>query len=301
MRGMRLIGEFVFTLLWSISFTLTALFLVVRMLWVGLGVTPAELRESLSARGTLARVLLANVVAVPVLAMVLVATLPLGADTGLAILLLAAAPGGVDMLSRHSIPRRPGSPAALVFLLSAAAVMITPLIGLLIRQGGLPMAIPVGRLAAVSVLGLLLPLLTGLALRATSPLASPVLTRATAAVAAVLLAAATLSVLVSQGARGRGPAALDVLALAAFALGAAAIGWLAGGAEGASRPALARITAMRNVGVSLLIAIVGVPHGGVAVSVAVFVVVLIGLRALLALRDAVRRRRLAIDHPVASA
>ena len=57
---MRLIGELFFTLLWATSLSLTALFLATRMLWVGLGVTPAELLDTLRARGLVLRTLVVS-------------------------------------------------------------------------------------------------------------------------------------------------------------------------------------------------------------------------------------------------
>jgi len=57
---------------------------------------------------------------------------------------------------------------------------------------------------------------------------------------------------------------------------------------------------MRNVGLGLMIATVGIPHGGVALAIVVFVVVLIALRVLFAWPE-LTRRRLSVDHAVPSA
>jgi BASS family bile acid:Na+ symporter len=269
---MRLIGELFFTLLWATSLSLTALFLATRMLWVGLGVTPAELLDTLRARGLVLRTLVANLLAVPALAAVLVTVLPLTADARVAILLLAAVPGGIDVLSRrHAAARGNVNQAALVFLLSSVAIVVTPVMRLLMLRVGPPMALSYGRFIAVSVLGLLVPLLVGLAIRATAPVVAGVLTRVT-----------------------------DVLAMALFVLGAGAIGWLIGGPATPTRRLLAHVTAMRNVGLGLMIATVGIPHGGVALAIVVFVVVLIALRVLFAWPE-LTRRRLSVDHAVPSA
>jgi bile acid:Na+ symporter, BASS family len=299
---MRLIEGFFFTLLWATSFSLTAAFLVSRMLWVGLGVTPAELRDTLRARGVVVRTLLANVLAVPALAVVLVTVLPLTADVRVAILLLAVVPGGVDVLSRRpATARGQVSPAALVFLLSSVAIVVTPALRVLMQQVGPPMVLSYGRLVAVSVLGLLVPLLGGLVIRATAPVAADVLTRVTAALSLVLFIAATLAIVVVGGGQRHGLGPLDLLALALFVLGAGAIGWLLGGPATPTRRLLADVTAMRNVGLALMIATVAVPHGGVALAVVLFVVVLTALRVAFAWPELARRRRLAVDHAVPSA
>ncbi len=298
---MRLIGELFFTLLWATSLSLTALFLATRMLWVGLGVTPAELLDTLRARGLVLRTLVANLLAVPALAAVLVTVLPLTADARVAILLLAAVPGGIDVLSRrHAAVRGNVNQAALVFLLSSVAIVVTPVMRLLMLRVGPPMALSYGRFIAVSVLGLLVPLLVGLAIRATAPVVAGVLTRVTAVLSLVLFVAATVAIVVVSGRQRHGLGPLDVLAMALFVLGAGAIGWLIGGPATPTRRLLAHVTAMRNVGLGLMIATVGIPHGGVALAIVVFVVVLIALRVLFAWPE-LTRRRLSVDHAVPSA
>lgn len=299
---MGLIGEFVFTLLWAMSVSLTVLFLAARMLWIGLGVTADDLRATLRRRGVVTWTLLANVVAVPALAVVLVTALPLTESTRLAILLLAAVPGGIDFLSWKEAPPGAGlRPAALVFLLSLVAIVIAPVMRLLMQQVGPPMALSYGRVIAVSVLGLLVPLLAGVGIRAAGPAVAEVLARIAAVLSVVLFVAANLAIVVLHGTRPWAMGAVDVIVLVLFVLGAAAIGWLAGGPTSATRRLLARVTATRNVGLSLLIATVAVPHGGVDLAIVVFVVVLTVLRGLLAWLDLARRRRLTVDHAVPSA
>ncbi len=292
---MRLMAEFFFMLLWAMSFSLIALFLVARMLWVGLSVTPTEIRATLRARGFLTRALLANVLVVPALAVLLVSVLPLSGDARLAILLLAAVPGGIDFLVWKDSPGAGArSPAALVFLLSIVAVVVAPVMRILVQQFGPPLALSYTRLVVASVLGLLVPLLAGLAIRRAAPAAAEMLTRVMAVVSVVLFVAANLAIVIVHGAQRR-VGALDVVAMVLFVAGAAAVGWLAGGPAAPTRRRLARVTAMRNVGLSLLIATVGVPHGGVGLAIVVFVVVLIVLRVIVAGLAVVRRRRLAVD------
>jgi len=64
---------------------------------------------------------------------------------------------------------------------------------------------------------------------------------------------------------------------------------------------LAHVTAMRNVGLALMLATVATPKGGVALTVVVFAAVLCVLRALLAWPALTRRRRVSVDHAVPSA
>jgi bile acid:Na+ symporter, BASS family len=299
---MRAFTGLLFTLLWAVSFSLTALFLVARMLWVGLGVTPDDLRATLRGPGLVLRALLANVVVVPALALALVALLPLTAEARLAILLLATVPGGIDFLAwRPAPPAGERSAAALVFLLSIVAIVVSPAIRVLLERVGPPLALSSGRLLAVAVLGLLGPLLVGVAIRATSPAAAAVLTRVMAVLSAALFVAANLAVVVLGGVQPRGVGAVDVAAMAVFVLAAAAVGWLVGGPTAAERRLLARVTAIRNVGLALLLATVGVPHGGVDLAIVVFVVVTIVLRVMVAALATARRGRPSVDHAVPSA
>jgi BASS family bile acid:Na+ symporter len=296
---MRLIPGLFAMLLWATAMSLTALFLGSRMLKVGLGVTPAALRDTVGARGFLARALVANLIAVPVLAAVIVTLLPLGADTRLAILLLALIPGGMDFSTREA-PGAGARTATLVFLLSLVAVVITPSLGILVQTIGPPITTSVARLVLVSALGLLAPLLAGLAIRALAPTVAATLGRIMLVLAAALFAATIVAVVAGHGP----PHALGILdgvALVLFSAGAATIGWLAGDPNDSSRRVLARVTVLRNVGLALLIAQIAVPHGGAAVAIVAFVVTVIVLRAVVAVVDIARRRRVGVDHVVPSA
>jgi BASS family bile acid:Na+ symporter len=295
---MRLIPGLFAMLLWATAMSLTALFLVARMLEVGLGVTPEALRDVVRARGVLARALLANLVAVPILAVVLVTLLPLNADARLAILLLAVIPGGLGFASRRWTPG--ARSAVLVFLLSVIAVVITPALRVLVPPVGPPITTSVGRLLLlISALGLLAPLLAGLAIRATAPAVADTVSRIVLGLLAGLFAATLLSVVAHGPLRALG--VLDGVALVLFAAGAAAVGWLAGGPDAPARRELARVTVLRNIGLCLLIALLAVPQGGVAVVIVAFVVVVVALRAVVAGVDAMRGRRLGVDHVVPSA
>jgi BASS family bile acid:Na+ symporter len=299
---MRLIGELFFTLLWSMSFSLIALFLVTRMLWVGLGVTPGGLRDTLRARGLVIRALLANVVAVPLLAVAMVSVLPLPVEAVAAVLLLAAVPGGIDILSwRPSALGAAAGPSALVFLLSIVAIATSVAVRLLMPHVGSPMAMSAGGVIAVSVVGLLLPVLAGLVIRIRAPVAADVLSRVTAVLAVVFFIAASVAILAGSTIARHPPSPIGVVAMILFALGAGALGWLIGGPATPMGWRLAHVTAMRNVGLALMLATVAMPQGGVALTVVVFAAVLCVLRALLAWPALARRRRVSVDHAVPSA
>lgn len=296
---MRLIPGLFAMLLWATAMSLTALFLVTRMLKVGLGVTPEALDDVVRARGGLVRALLANLVAVPALAVILVTVLPLSADARLAILLLALIPGGLGFTSTRETPAGARS-AVLVFLLSLIAVVMTPVLRVLVQPVGPPMTTSVGRLLLISAFGLLAPLLAGLAIRASAPAVAGTLSRIALMLSAGLFVAAVLSVVAVHGPL-RTLGLLDGVALVLFAGGAAAIGWLAGGPDAPGRRELAHVTVLRNIGLCLLIALLTVPHGGVALAIVAFVVVVVALRAAVAMVDVARRRRVGVDHVVPSA
>jgi BASS family bile acid:Na+ symporter len=280
---MGLIVEVLFTMFWALSLSLTLLFVVARNLAVGLSITPLDVRSLLRDRGFVGRALLANVVVVPLLGLILARTLTLPADVALAIVLLAAVPGGVDLLARRERGDTAAYvPAALMGLLSLVAVVVSPVVRLMIDQAEPPLTSSYGGLLAVAVLGVLVPLAAGILVRRLAPAAADVLGRVVVGVAVGLFVLAAAATLVVKGEHVRALGIRGVGVLLAFLLGAAAVGWWLGGPVKHLRRVLARATATRNAGLCLLIAAVSFPHRGVDVAVIAFVVIVVGLRALVA-------------------
>src|SRR4029079_14642710 len=97
--SVTVISELVFALFWAISLGMTLLFVVARMLHIGLSVEPAEITALARDRGFVVRALVANVLVVPAAGVAIALLLPLPREAAMAILLLAAVGGGIDFLA----------------------------------------------------------------------------------------------------------------------------------------------------------------------------------------------------------
>jgi BASS family bile acid:Na+ symporter len=276
-----LIGEVLFALLWAISFSITVLFVATRMFHVGLRVQPAALTALTSDRRFIARALFANIVVVPAVGVLIALILPLPADVAVAIVLVAAVGGGIDFLAPAE--RRASAAdvtTALVFALSIVAIVISPIVRVLLQPLGAPVAASLWRLIAVSALAGLVPLIAGVLIRRTAPAVAGALSRAMASIALVLFVTAALTTFLLKASSVRNVGASGIVGMVVLIVVASGTGWLLGGPSADRRALLARVTATRNIGLSLLLAIVSFPDAGADVAVLVFVVVGTALRLL---------------------
>jgi len=293
----RFIGEVLFTLFWAISLSMTLLFVAARMLHVGLGATSNALWALLRDRAFLVRALIANVIVVPALGMVIAALLPLPRESAIAVLLVAAVGGGVNFLAaREESDVDSRLTAALVLVLSAVTVILSPVIRVLLQEIGAPDVASLWRLIGVAVLAALVPLAAGVLVRRLAPSAADILVRATGVIAVILFVGAVLATLLVKTETVRGLGARSILAMVLLIVAASGTGWLLGGPLPQRRALLARVTAMRNVGLSLLLAIVSFPDTGVAVAVVLYVLVDAALRLLATLVGGVSVPSVAMLH-----
>ena len=224
----------------------------------GLGVRLADVAGAAKNRQRLLGASLANYVAVPAAAVFLV--LLIGADplVSAGILILAVCPGApygppLTVFARGGT----ASSVRLTVMLAGSSAVLAPLllsILLPLTTGGADLKIdPLGVLAAIGVTQLL-PLCCGLAMNHRWPALAARWLRPAVAVSKVLNAAALVLILTSQF-----PQLLDdvrpggimaMLILLGVSLGA---GWIAGGPGRGNRKAMALTTAIRNVGLGLVI------------------------------------------------
>jgi len=273
------IRELIFTLFWAVSLTMTLLFVATRMLSIGLSVTPADLRALRRDPGLIARALIANFVIVPALGVAIAAMVWVPAQAALAILLLAMLGGGVDFLAlgeKSNGETDEGPP--LVFVLSFVGGLLSPIVRLAIQPIGAPVMGSVWGLLAVTMLVVPLPLVAGLLFRRAAPAAARVLSKAMALVAVLLFVVAAMTTFVVKAPLVAEIGVKGALAMVVLIAGAAVAGWLLGGPSGQHRALLARTTIMRNVGLSLLLAIVAFPDAGVDVAVLLFAGIEVSLR-----------------------
>jgi BASS family bile acid:Na+ symporter len=275
------IREFIFTVFWATSLTLTLLFVAARMLHVGLSVEATDLEALRRHPNLLGRALLANFVIVPALGMTITAMAWVPPNTALAILLLAMLAGGVDVLALADTPAGEHRlEAPLTFVLALAAGLISPIVRLLMQRIGAPMMGSLWVLLGVTVLTVPVPLVAGLLVRHVAPAFGRLLGKATALVAVILFVAAAAGTALLKAPLGNGVGMKPVLAMVMLITGAGLAGWLLGGRSVEQRALLVRATVRRNVGLSLMLAMVAFPNAAVDLAVLVFVVVDLSIRLL---------------------
>ena len=229
--------------------TLIVIFIVLAMLCVGLAVETSDIVSAVRDRHKTGRALLANIIIAPLVAMALVALIPMPDAAAKVLLLLGFAPGGINAVQFSTkSPGHLASAAGLLFLLSVAAIVITPIAAGFILEPGSSTSVPYGRIALRAALFIILPLSAGMAIRRSAPGVATKLYKP-----AMLISTLTFigSVLTSMALRqdalgelGKG----TVLAMLAYILVMMFVGWRLGGPERGHRQVLAVTTNLRNVG-----------------------------------------------------
>ena len=261
---------------------LAAIFLVATMLSIALKVTPDSLRSVAHDRRWWIKALAANVLLMPLLGWLLVNAMPVSPDTALGLLLLAAAPGGLNAIQFTGRARGGLSYAAeLLFVLSFLSFLISPLVVAVILPPGLSLTLPYGRVVAILLGCVVFPLVGGLAFRKARPrlaerLAGPMVLLGTGAfVAVVVLLLSWRAEAASELTR------VDLAAMLTFILAAMGLGWLMGGPDTGARNVLATATSMRNAALALAIAVNSFPDRRADLAIIVFSGLMIPPNALL--------------------
>jgi BASS family bile acid:Na+ symporter len=271
---------------------LTLLFLVTAMLSVGLQTTAGDLRSLLKAKGLLLRSLLANFVAVPIVGIVLVRTLPFKPEAAAALLLLACTPGGISALQFTT--RIKGASlfaGSSAFLLTFVAVFLSPALLTLVLPGDISVVIPYGRALLFVVVFLLLPLVAGTLVRSREELLAEKLSKPCAIISLVLFIVVLVLImgLRKEAMNAVGKEAL--LYMLIFIIISMAVGWFMGGPAKDTRPVLATVTGMRHVALSILIALNAFPDQAVQAPLLAFSVLMVPPSMLLTAYMLIRSRK----------
>lgn len=236
--------------------------LVSLMLDAGLQANRNTLKAAFSDAGMWGRALLANFVLVPLFAIVVVRLLNLDEYVEIGILLMAIAPG-VPVLARAAGRTAGGSlgfAVALGFIMPTLATVTAPLTARFIFPADAAASVPLGPTIVSLIVFQIVPLLLGMLIAQRAPAAAGKLDKPLTAVFGlcvltlfVILGPTLLKSVTSvYGSYGMLTALLIVL----FSLG---IGWLLGGSDPRYRHTLAIGTALRNIGLALLIATLSFP------------------------------------------
>jgi len=236
----------------------------------GLKVTFAEIARSAGDWWLLARAALANYLLVPALAIVLLLLFDAAPMVAAGFLVLAVCPGApfgplFAGIARADVPQAVG----LMVILAGSSAIVSPLLLLLLARlfGREALRIdPVGMVGAL-LIAQLLPLLFGLLLRHRSPQLAERLARPLELVSKILNLGVAVAILASQFHMLAQIRLRGFVGMLMLLSGTLAIGWLAGAPGRDARRTMALTTALRNVGVGLVI-VTGSFAGTPAVSAA---------------------------------
>jgi BASS family bile acid:Na+ symporter len=271
---------------------LTYLFLVSTMFSIGLAVTAGEILTTLRDYGLMARMLFANVILVPLIGLGLVAIFRLPTDIEAALLLLASAPGGIQTPQfTGKVKGHLGFAAALMFLLSIAALLITPLIAEAILPIETKLTLPYPHVIGAMALFMLAPLLAGFAFQR---IAGSFARRFYKPVLLISNLSFVMTVILTMAIKKQALRTLDMKALAAMAILivlSMVVGWWLGGPEKGARRIGAVATSMRNTGICLLIAVTGFPGRAVDTAVLAFMALMVPPNMLFTAYHSVRGKR----------
>jgi bile acid:Na+ symporter, BASS family len=250
------------------------LFLITLMFLVGMGVTIDGVLATTRDYGLVGRALLANVLVLPVLAVLATTLARLPGEIAIGILLMAAAPG-VPFLPRMAATAKGNLAFAvgLMIILQLVSVVTTPVtLNIILPVEGV--RVPVLRSIITLVLFQLLPLALGMFVKHKTPTLGGVLARPVKALSTLGLIGTLAFVIVPHLdvlARVAGGGALETMLL--LVVVAWPIGFALGGPEVGIRKTLAIGTSLRNVGLCFLIATRDFPGTGVAAVVASYLII----------------------------
>ena len=270
----------------------TIVFLVATMLGIGLKVTVADLLATLRDRRWMAKSLLLNFLILPALGLLLTTVVPMSMDTKVGFLLLAIAPGGLNAIQFTSKTAEGLSYAATtLFILSFLSVLVSPLLAAAVIPLDMSLALPYGKIAAWLLLGVVAPMLAGLAVhrfwgRIAHMLAKPVALLGTVSFVIV--------VVLLWGVRKQAKAVMttsELVAMLVFIVAAMVVGWILGGPDKETRRILATGSSMRNVALGVMIAVNSFPNSKVDETVIAFGALMIPLNMVFTVYGVIWDRR----------
>lgn len=271
---------------------LTYVFLVSTMLAIGLTVTWTEILTAVRGRHLMGRILLANLVLIPIVGYLLILIFPLSPGIKLGIALLALAPGGLTAIQfTDKVKGSLAFAAAVAFILTLLSIAVTPILIKILLPLETGLNLPFMRIILFALLYLLLPLVVGFGIRNGSEKTAKGLGKIMLIVSNISFVATILltSALKKEAMGSVGKTGL--LAMLAFIIFSMVIGWWMGGPEKGNRRVLAIATSMRNAGLCLLVAMRMFPESGADVGVITFMGLMVPPNMLFTVYYSVKERR----------
>jgi BASS family bile acid:Na+ symporter len=275
-----------------LSRNLIYLFLVSTMLAIGLTVTWTEILTAVRGRHLMGRILLANLVLIPIVGYLLILIFPLSPGIKLGIALLALAPGGLTAIQfTDKVKGSLAFAAAVAFILTLLSIAVTPILIKILLPLETGLNLPFMRIILFALLYLLLPLVVGFGIRNGSEKTAKGLGKIMLIVSNISFVATILltSALKKEAMGSVGKTGL--LAMLAFIIFSMVIGWWMGGPEKGNRRVLAIATSMRNAGLCLLVAMRMFPESGADVGVITFMGLMVPPNMLFTVYYSVKERR----------
>lgn len=278
----------------TLPMTLTYVFLVSTMLAIGMAVTASEVVAAFLRRRRIILALLGNLVLVPLLGIAVIRAFAFDRDVATAVLLLAAAPGGLTAVQfTGKVKGGMALAAVMAFVLTVVAIPLTPLVARAILPHDKWLSVPYARVAVIVALCVVLPLISGFLLRRplgrlAGRIVIALLVVSNVSFVATIVATARLK---KEAMRSLGAPVIAGLLL--LVLGSMAIGWLLGGPERGSRRVMTIATSMRNAGLCLMAVEQSFPDTRMDAVVIAFMGLMVPPNMLFALYHAVRDGQLA--------
>jgi BASS family bile acid:Na+ symporter len=264
---------------------LVSVTLVEMMIAIGLGVSPSDVVVAAKQWPLMGRAALANYVAVPIAAVVLLLLFHAKPMVAAGFLILAVCPGAPYAPPFTTIAKGDVVAAVglMVVLASSSAILAPLMLAVLLPlvASDAPVHIDGTRLLGTLLLTQLLPLCAGIGLRAWRPSLAAKLLSPANRLSTILNLTAIAFILTTQ------IRTFLQIRLAAFGgmfvllLASLAAGWVMGGATREARKTMALVTSLRNVGVSMVIAAGSFPGTPALTAILAYAVVeLLGSLAL---------------------
>lgn len=228
---------------------LISVFLAFALLGIGMSATWREMLALLQDRTRLMPAIVVNVVIAPLVALTLIWLIPMETAAATVLLLLAFLPGGINAVQFSTkAPAQLATAGEMLFVLSAIALLLSPIVaGAILGQDAMS-NLPWGQLSVRVGAFVLMPMTIGMLIRSRAPALADRLYKPAMLISTLCFVA---SVLTSMGERQDALAELgtgSMIAMLAFILIMMAVGWVMGGPESGSRQVLAVSSNLRNVG-----------------------------------------------------
>jgi len=272
--------------------TFTLIFLITTMAAIGLKVTTGELVSALCDRSLMVRSLVVNMIIVPLLGFLLVKLVPMSQDAKVGILLLAAAPGGLNAIQFTSKTKSALCYAAsLLFILTLLSVLLSPVIAGFMLPVDTSLTLPYRKVIRFLLLYLLLPLVVGLATHRVSKRVAEMLSKPMALCGTVFFIVVVIRLMAQRKQAMAAMSKTELVVIIGFIILTMIIGWLFGGPSSQTRRILATTTSMRNAALCLVIAMNCFPNTNVVVTVVAFSALMIPPNMLFTIYEIIKERK----------